>query len=181
MTSDDDFAARMKHLAELIEELERSSAPASLEPARALLKAVLEVHQSGLRELLEVVAAMPRNNGEDPLQALGRRSSIASLLLMHDLHPDSFPERVRCALDEANQDAAGQAHAELVRIEGQRVLIRVQAAHVAPGSLLRRTLERMVCERAPDAELEIDGGELDRAEQLLPVARLYARNGGARP
>jgi hypothetical protein len=181
MTSQEGFAACMERLAELIEQLERSCAPASLEPARALLQAVLEVHQSGLRELLEVVAAMPNDHGDDPLQALGRNPSVASLLLMHDLHPESLRERVRRALDAANLDAAGQAHADLVHVQGRRVLVRVHAGQAVAGSLLRRTLDRLICERAPDAELEIEGGGFEPVEQLVPVARLYARGGGAQP
>lgn len=178
----DDFGARMKRLGNLIEDVERSAPPAALEPARALLQAVLDVHQSGLRELLATLAALPRGTHVDPVAAVCERASVASMLLMHDLHPKTFAERIAQALDDTNRDASGQAQAELVLIDDLRVSLRVHGGQGGAALMLRRALERAMGECAPEAELSITGGEPPAtAEQLVPLSRLQVRSRGAQP
>jgi hypothetical protein len=180
---DDDFAARMQALAELVGELEGSGEPRSVEPARALLRAALAVHESGLRALLAGLRAAAGPEAAAWLQAACREPSVSSLLLMHDLHPEPLAERVQRALDQANAGAHGDVRAELIGIEGEHVEVEVRPGRAdgtssAAGSRLRARIETLLVEHAPDAVAVVYGGEAKRSEQLVPASRLIARIGG---
>jgi hypothetical protein len=182
MISEDDFSVQMKTLEEQLAAVERSCAPPALDGVRALVRAVLDVHQSGLREILEVVSAATLSDGTPVLRALCERASIASLLLMHELHPDDFDARIERAVREANESATGQLHAFVVAIEGQRVQLRIEGGPPGAALVLRRVLERVTCEHAPEAIVQIEGGEStahasssSARDELIPVSRLYAR------
>jgi hypothetical protein len=179
----DGFAARMQALGELIEELEGSREPKAVEPARALLRAVLAVHESGLRALLAGLHAAAGSEGAAWLRAACSEPSVSSLLLMHDLHPAPLAQRVQRALDQANATALGDASAELIAIDGQQVSVEVRTgrsdgASAGAGTRLRARIEALMVEHAPDATMTIYGGEAKRAEQLVPASRLIARIGG---
>jgi hypothetical protein len=182
MSSEDTFALHMKALEERLLEVERSRAPAELEGVRALVRAVLDVHQSGLREILEVVHGASQADGTPVLRALCERPSIASLLLLHELHPADFAARIERAVREANDSAGGAVRACVAAIDGRRVRLRIEGGPAAAALLLRRVLERLTCEYAPDAVVEIEGGEPAAASDsvadgngLIPTSRLYAR------
>jgi hypothetical protein len=118
------------------------------------------------------------------VQALAARPAAASLLLLHDLHPEAMDARVRRALCEANDAAGGGAQAELVRWEGARAVVAV-GGRAASADLVEKAVERLVCEYAPDATLVIEKRVEDRDDgqpgaRLVPLARLRAKAGGGR-
>jgi hypothetical protein len=172
-----EFAEGMSRLEALVAEVERSCPAESLPLVRELVRVLLDVHESGLRELLGVLAqAEP---GEEPARLVARHPVVASLLLMHGLHPDELRVRVERALREANDAAPGHAEAELSRLDGADVFVRIQGKASA-AALLRKTVERAVCERAPDATLVVE--ERIEAEPapigtLIPLERLRPRKG----
>ena len=190
----DEFAARMRELGELIEELERGADPKAIEPARALLRAALAVHERGLRALLDALRASAGPERVAWLDAACMQPSVSSLLLMHDLHPLPLATRVQRALDLANAGAHAGAHAALLAIEGEHVSVEVRTgrsegagangasaadgASTAGAARLRRTLEALLCEHAPDAVVVLRGGDAARPEPLVPASRLIARIGG---
>jgi hypothetical protein len=178
MSNEDEFSVHMKTLEERLAEVERSCAPAALDGVRALVRAVLDVHQSGLREILEVVSVATQRDGKPALRALCERPSIASLLLMHELHPDDFDLRIERALREANESASGQVRASVVTIDGRRVHLRIEGGPAGAALVFRRVLERVTCEHAPDAIVQIEGGEPSDSvarSELIPASRLYDR------
>ena len=172
MNEADTFDARMTHLADLIEAVERDCAPNAIEPARDLLRAVLDVHESGLREILRVIEAQPDVSGESTVARLCASPSVASLLMMHGLHPERFEQRVQRALDTANEQMHGKGEVALLEIEGQRVMAHLRSNGPAFSPLLRRSVERLICEHAPDADLTLGEEEASAREQLIPITRL---------
>jgi len=178
----DDFAARMHRLGELIEQIEAASDPRVVEPARALLRAAMAVHESGLRALLDGLRAAAGPDGPAWLKAACSEPGVSSLLLMHDLHPTPLAQRVQRALEHANATAQADARAELIAIEGQNVSVEVRTdrsggANAGAGARLRARVEALLVEQAPDALVTVYGGEAKR-EQLVPASRLLARIGG---
>jgi hypothetical protein len=175
--SDEEFGAGMNRLEGLIAEVEQVCSRESLPLVRELVRLLLEVHQSGLRELLQALAeATPGGSGE-LMRVAARRPVVASLLLMHGLHPDAVGGRVERAVREANDAVPGQAVAELSRLDGANAFVRTRGK-AAPLSLLRKAVERAVCERAPDATLFVEEEvEADAAPavRLIPLERLKAR------
>jgi hypothetical protein len=149
---------------------------------RALVRAILDVHQSGLREILEVVNAVPQGAGPPVLRALCERPSVASLLLMHELHPDDFEARIERAVRETNASAGGQLRASVVAVEAPHVQLGIEGGPPGAALVLRRVLERVICEHAPDAIVQIEGGEStghashsSARSELIPISRLYPR------
>ena len=166
-----EFAEGMSRLEGLIAEVERSCPAESLPLVRELVRALLDVHESGLRELLGALA------DEERASLVARRPVVASLLLMHGLHPDELRVRVEGALREANDAAPGHAVAELSRLDGADVFVRIQGKASA-AALLRKAVERAVCERAPDATLVVEERIEAGTGTLIPLERLTARSAG---
>ena len=176
-----DFGDGMNRLEGLIAEVERSCPEDSLPLVRELVRLLLNVHEGGLRELLQALGEARPGEGEELVRAVVRRPVVASLLLMHGLHPDALGERVERAVREANDAAPGQAVAELSRIDGAEVFVQIRGK-AAPAALLRKAVERTVCERAPDATLFVEEdveGPAAPSGQLIPLERLRARTGSA--
>ena len=177
--SDANFAASMARLEELLARAEQVCPPESLSVVRELVRSLLDVHRVGLAELLRVVEAGDPASG-DVLRAAAAHDAVAGLLLMHDLHPEALATRVERALRDANDAGAGAAVAELARLDGTDVHVRL-SGRPAATELLARVVERVLCERAPDATLHLDvltrGEDVPRG--LVPLERLRARPGGA--
>lgn len=176
--NDTDFAAGMGRLEELLARTEESCAPEALPVIRELVRSLLDVHRMGLAELLGALDdANPSN--VDLVRAVASRPAVAGLLLMHDLHPDALALRVEAALREANGASAGSAAAELVRLDGADVLVRISGKRAAVR-VLAKIVERTLGERAPDGTLHLDVVTLDDAlpENVVPITRLR-RPGGA--
>jgi hypothetical protein len=178
-----EFDGSMNRLEELLAEVERLASPESLETVRELVRTLLEVHRPGLEEMLAALGTSGTSGTsgtkEEAFRALCDRPSVATLLLMHDLHPQGLHDRMKRALREAHDAAGHDARAEVWRIDGSRVFVRVHGENPAGKRLLRRALERVALERAPDAVLDIEGGEEPPEPGLIPVARLVSRGGKA--
>lgn len=177
--SDAEFAAGMGKLEELLARAEQCCAPETLGIVRELVRSLLEVHRLGLGELLR---ALEEENAAtvDAVRAAAARPAVAGLLLMHELHPDALQKRVDRALRESNDAGAGAATAELLRLDGADMWVRV-TGRPAAAELLAKVVERVLCERAPDGTLHLDvtAVGVDLPQNVVPLARLRARSGGA--
>jgi hypothetical protein len=172
---------RLRAIESSIEDLGRVADPRSLAGAQALVGAVLALHADGMARVLEIVRAKAAAGacGEGTLvDALAADDLVASLLLLHGLHPMPLEQRVRAAL--AKVAPVGWT-LELTGADGG--IVRV-AARRLPGGDSRRTpsaeqvkalVEEAVEEAAPDAEgLEVTAPGEDRLQGFVPVARLTA-------
>ncbi len=141
----------------LVTELEALPDPRARATARAVVAAVLELHGAGLARLVELVRATGEP-GRACIESAARDPAVASLLLLHGLHPVDLPTRVAGAL-------AGVPGAELIAIdEGAeaKVHVRARAASV-------RAVEARLLEAAPDATVSV---ESDGGDAFVPLARL---------
>jgi hypothetical protein len=146
---------RLKEIEAGIAAIERLENAPAREAARAIVKAVLELHGEGLARIVEIA-------GKEALAGCAHDPLASSLLLLHDLHPLDLETRVR--------HAAATLQGVEVTIEAGRVYARVGAG-IAPAMVEARLLEA-----APDAaEIRIDA---EQAGAFVPVDRLRA--GGAR-
>lgn len=92
MSGQSEFDARMERLGQLLEEFEQRHTPSELDPARALLTAVLAVHQSALSRLLSLLRDREHQEvdlGPSLLSTLQKDPVIAALLAVHGLGPES--------------------------------------------------------------------------------------------
>jgi hypothetical protein len=170
---------RLRAIESSIEDLGRVADPRSLAGAQALVGAVLALHADGMARVLEIVGATAGRAGEGSLlEALAADDLVASLLLLHGLHPVPLEQRVRAALTKIAP--VGWA-LELTGAEGGVVRI---AAERLPGADSKRTpkteqvkalVAEAVEEAAPDAEsLDVTAHGEDPLEGFVPLERLTA-------
>jgi hypothetical protein len=136
----------MRRIEELVHRLEEIPDAKSRETAQALMSAILDLHGAGLEAMVEIVF-----EGGDPGRAAIRRFAgdplIASLLILHGLHPDDLETRVHQALAKTNSNA------ELISVFDGNVRVRLTAA----GCGVRAAVEAALREALPDAnEIIVD-------------------------
>jgi len=172
-----DPRARLRAIESTIEELSRVADPRSLAGARALVGEVLALHAEGIARILEIVRAS-RTEASDasPLDALAADDCVASLLLLHGLHPVPLERRVRAAL--AKVAPVGWT-LELAEPPGSIVHVvasRVGDSKRAPkAEQVKALVEQAIEEAAPDAEgVEVTALGEDALEGFVPVERLTA-------
>jgi hypothetical protein len=112
----------------------------SRETAQSLMSAILEYHGAALERMMEIVFDTGES-GKAAIRRLAGDDLVASLLLLHGLHPDDIETRVQRAL--------GKMHgtAELLGVFEATVRIRL----LASGCGFKESVEQAVREAAPDA------------------------------
>jgi Fe-S cluster biogenesis protein NfuA/nitrite reductase/ring-hydroxylating ferredoxin subunit len=146
---------------ELQERLEAAPDPATRELAEELVSAVVQMYGAGLEQIIGVLFAA----GEDvePIAArLTEDPLVATLLLIHDLHPVPLPERVQGALDSVRPYMESHGgDVELLSLERGVARIRLQGSCSdcsASSVTLELAIKQALEEAAPDLEaLEVEG------------------------
>jgi hypothetical protein len=145
----------IERIADLVEQLEAGSDPASKALSKELLQSVMELHAAGLGRLIDLTRASGAP-GEALLERFARDQKVRTLLLLHDLHPWDAATRIREAL------RPHEGKIEISRLDESSVHVRVDG----PTSLVR-TIEDAVREAAPDVESII----VEREEPLVMLER----------
>jgi hypothetical protein len=147
----------IERIAELVEQLEAGSDPASRALAKELLLAVMALHAAGLDRVVTLTKASG-GPGDALLERFARDQQVRTLLLLHDLHPWDAGTRVREALKSHN------GKVEILRVDELSVHVRVDG----PTSLVR-TVEEALREAAPDVESIL----VERQEPLVMLERRH--------
>ncbi|HXB66106.1 MAG TPA: DUF5947 family protein [Solirubrobacteraceae bacterium] len=146
---------------ELQGRLEESEDSATRRLAEELVAAVTQMYGGGLRAVVESLfaagdagARIATSLAEDPL--------VATLLLIHDLHPVSLEQRVRAALEQVRPYMESHGgNVELLSLERGVARIRLQGScsHCSASTVtLEQAIKGALEERAPDLEgLEVEG------------------------
>ncbi|WP_405591197.1 hypothetical protein [Streptomyces sp. NBC_01092] len=95
-----------RRIEEILDRLSASGDPATAAAAEELVRSLMDFYGSGLARVLQLLSGAP---GE-PLPRLLGDELVASLLVLHDLHPEDRDTRIRRALDSVRQhdlDVAG--------------------------------------------------------------------------
>jgi hypothetical protein len=179
VSDETDLDRHMQQIASLIQDFERVADPHVRAAAQQLVHAVLEMHRAGLERTLEIVRGADSGRALVALLAGDRR--VASLLLVHGLHPVDFESRVTQAIDTLCPRL--RAHGYLI----DRVSITTDnAIHLtlAPtgrdgtrsaAAIVRHTVETALYETAADlTSLEIDGVIDDSA--FVPLSAIRGRS-----
>jgi hypothetical protein len=161
---DGEAGRRLRELESLVGEVEQLGDPAAVQKTRAIVRAVLDLHAAGLERILGIVGSSGEPAERAILDGCVRDPLVASLLLLHGLHPFDLETRVRAALAELPRSPAGDV--ELIGIADGVVRVRVGSA------ALKASVEEALVEAAPDAAaIEIEGGA---PAVLVSVERLRA-------
>jgi hypothetical protein len=150
-----------------IARLEALEDPAARAVAREVVSAVLELHGEGLRRLSSRLHGLGAE-GERILRDVLEDEVVASVLLLHGLHPLPIEARVRQALGRVCTSGAGQGErVEVLSADEATVRLRVTSSED-----FRRTVTRAVAEAAPEVgRVEI----LAQDPGLIPVERVLGK------
>jgi Fe-S cluster biogenesis protein NfuA len=177
---EEDLLRAGDRVAQLLEELRGMAGPPAWQRIEELVRSLLELYGAGLERVLGHAAAVEREGGalaarlrEDPL--------VASLLVLHGLHPEPTGQRVARAVDDARARLGG-TDLELLGVDPDgTVRLRAgadPASCPSSGPAVARAIERTIVEAAPEvARVEVQGlaAAPDAPERLV---RLGARGGG---
>lgn len=148
----------------------RIEALADAQPESAeLVQLLMQLYGEGLSRMLAVV----RDAGGAPiLERLAEDKLVASLLLLHGLHPLDAETRLRQALKRLDRRLEAQ-RLVLAEVRDGVALIRVEHnGGGSPPSDLAGLIERVAMEAAPDLEaIEIEGAPAGGALVQIAPAR----------
>jgi hypothetical protein len=127
----------------------------------------MSLYGAGLSRMLDVV----RTEGGGPPAVLDRLAAdplLASLLVLHDLHPHPLEFRVQRAVTELQPHLPALTRVTLVAVERDSVRVAVErtAAGQTDGTV-RLAIERAIQEAAP----EITAIHVEGASPLIQIAR----------
>jgi|HubBroStandDraft_4_1064222.scaffolds.fasta_scaffold293638_2 hypothetical protein len=176
MPGEGEFQGRIERIEGLIHRLEAIPDAAQRNEMRELLQAVLELHAAALESMLAIVSEV--GDPESRLsEALLRDPLVASVLLLHGLHPQDLDARVRGAIEKAQGVLRGYgARVTFVGAPGRNVRLEVRgvdAGHTAKA--VRAVLEAEIYETAPDAaSISILGLERFETPGFVPLEQILA-------
>ncbi|MDG4826335.1 hypothetical protein O7635_31175 [Asanoa sp. WMMD1127] len=149
-----------------------ASGAAARERAEELVRLVVDLYGAGLERLLELLHERGAL-GDDVLDALAADELVASLLLVHGLHPESASTRVAKAL----ATVAPNGEATLVGITPEGVARVRLAASGCSSAPLKAAVESAIADAAPEV-VTIEVVQPDAAP-VIPVGSLFSRVGPA--
>jgi Fe-S cluster biogenesis protein NfuA len=160
VTPGQDLRAVGDRIEHLLDELHATAEPSSWARAEEVLALVTELYGAGLARIVEFVddATMARLLSDE---------LVASLLVLHGLHPDDLAARVEQALEEVRPYlAAHSGDVELIGVDDElsAVCIRLLGScHGCPSSsiTLKLAVEKAIMEAAPEVTRIVVEGEVD--------------------
>ena len=169
-----DLHAVADRIESLLDELRSASEGPAWLRVEELVRLLTELYGGGMARILELADGHP-----DLIAQLGRDELVGSLLVLHDLHPESLEERVARALesvaptlakagatvevgDTGPDGASGLGSADLDRDDRDAASASVTLTVTAPGGGCGSTGEALcgavrdaVNDAAPDATVEV--------------------------
>jgi Fe-S cluster biogenesis protein NfuA len=156
---------------QLLDELQSTADPRSYDRAEELLRLVSELYGAGLTRVVELAS----EQAPGLMDALVGDELVASLMLVHGLHPDSVARRVEGALAQVRPLLAAHAgDVELLGIdeEAGAVMLRLLGScDGCPSSsiTLQLAVERAILEAAPEI-VRIDVDQPSKPVPGVPIA-----------
>ena len=165
-----EFRVHTERIERLVSRLDSCGDPELRANALELLQSVVELHGAALERMLESISSTPA--GERALDKAIEDDLVASVLLLHGLHPDSIETRVLRALDNVRPYLRSHGgEVELVSVREGVVRIKlIGSCGSCPSSSLtvKTAVEDALYEAAPDIVELI----AEKAEAQLNSARL---------
>lgn len=137
-----------------------------------LIQALLDMYGEGLAHILELTEQMvARDTGL--IDALASDDLVASLFMLHDLHPRSLELRIADALDEVRPYLKSHGgNVEFVRLENGVAYLRLEGSCYGCGAstvTLKTTIEEAIFKAAPDLDSVALEDATDTQPQSKPV------------
>ncbi len=178
MSDADNLQATGDRIAKLLEQLEALPDDRAAKWAEELVRLVTSMYGEALTRVLELACGPEPLGGESLLARLADDELVASLLLLHGLHPESLQVRVERALSSL-QRSLGSGDVRLLDVDEETGTVRVRLLAGGAGSV-PASLEQLVRRTIEDAAPEVGAIEVERPLPSTPV-RLGRRPGGGPP
>jgi Fe-S cluster biogenesis protein NfuA len=170
MPAPQNLRATGDRIEQLLDELRATSEPRTCARAEELLRLVTELYGAGLARVVELAG------GSAPglVDALVADDLVASLLLVHGLHPESLAHRVEAALDTVRPLLSSHGgDVELLDLDEAAGAVRLRLLGSCDGCpssaiTLQSAVERAVMQAAPEIVC-IDVDEPVRPVPGVPV------------
>jgi len=137
----------------LLRRFDEFADPHVRDDANKLVKALMDIHGAGLGRIVDLLASEGKA-GAEILAKLAADETVSGLLVLYGLHPVSFSERIRVAVETLqplldSHNAAVEiisANREAVQL---RLLVNGQGCHSGSGQL-KQVIEESILGAAPD-------------------------------
>jgi len=156
----------------LVRELESVADPAIRQNAEELVRLLTEMYGAALGRILQLLNE--NEASKRVIDSLCKDDLIASLLVLHGLHPQNVETRIKNAIEHVLSHLSSQGgDVKLIKVEQAVAYLRMEGMrhdYFSSASPVRSTLKQAIEEAAP----EIDGIEIEG----LGPARLSPRENG---
>jgi Fe-S cluster biogenesis protein NfuA len=157
MTQQRDMRQASDRIEQLLTELVADGVPGVAHRVDELVRLLAELYGEGLARIMTALTA-DGVTGAEVVDRLAADDLVASLLVVHGLHPLSIPERVERALEGVRAtfaDAGGNA--ELLSVETDTAVVRVTAGSGcgAGHAKIAAAVEEAIAGAAPDVMVEV--------------------------
>jgi Fe-S cluster biogenesis protein NfuA len=156
-----------------LDDLRAHLEPRAYDEVVELLQLITELYGDGLRRVVDAVTGLDDVDGARVLRALAGDELVASLLVVHGLHPDGLAQRVSAALDEVRPFLGGHGgDVELLEVDEDAAAVHLRLLGSCDGCpssavTLRHTVERAIMDAAP--EITVIDVEEPSAAHRTPV------------
>jgi Fe-S cluster biogenesis protein NfuA len=167
MAAAPDLRATGDRLERLLEELQAACDPGTYQRVTTVLGLVAELYGAGLAQVMQIV----RERAPEVQEDLVADDLVASLLVVHGLHPQSLPARVEGALARVRPMlAAHGGDVELLGVDEGAGAVQVRLLGNCDGCpsssvTLRAAVETAIREAAP----EIDRFDVQQPSPPVPA------------
>jgi Fe-S cluster biogenesis protein NfuA len=140
-----------------------------------LVRLLVELYGAGLHRMLTIIDETSPGATELFARFLGD-DLVASLLVLHDLHPLDLTTRVQAALERVRTSLDGVARGaevELAGIEEDVVRLRVVApSHGcgSPGAALKEAVQAELWRAVPEVSVEVETRTVEAPPRPVPIA-----------
>ena len=155
----------------LLAEVRALGDPRARETAEELVRLLMEFYGAGLERLLEIVDGAGAGELFDRFAA---DDLVASLMILHGLHPQNIESRIAGALERVRPYLASHSgDVRLLGVEDGVVRLRLEGScHGCPSSTvtMKLAIERAIEEAAPEvARIEVEGVAEETETGPLPA------------
>jgi Fe-S cluster biogenesis protein NfuA len=146
---------RIQKVDALVRDLEAVPDEEARRTAAEAIRALLDLHRDALARLIDLA-------GPEARDRLAGDPAVGALLLLHDLHPVPFADRVQLALDGVRPYLGSHGGGVQV-VEARDGVVRLRlegTCHGCPSSTatLEHAIERAILEGAPDVTaIQVEG------------------------
>ncbi|HEY8212364.1 MAG TPA: hypothetical protein VIG99_33000 [Myxococcaceae bacterium] len=149
-----DHGRLLEEMERLLHELEGAKDAATREKARAVVRALLDVHGAGLGRIRDVLVSKGRV-GWEILAECARDPLVGNLLVLHELHPEPLEARVQAGLGKVETFLRlNRSTVEVLSLGREAIRLRIvsdPAGVRTSPERLRGAVEQALLEAAPDA------------------------------